>query len=142
MAELNVDTSDILLGRLASFVAKQALLGHTVNVVNAENAYISGSREAILARYHRKVTMGNNVHGPFFHRSPEKIVRRTIRGMVPYSQPRGKLAFRRIMCYQGVPEVFANKKLQTLNDHKIEKLPTAQRMSLKTLSHLLGMQGM
>ena len=42
-----IDASNLLLGRLASIIAKRLLSGEEIIVVNAEKAVISGNRENI-----------------------------------------------------------------------------------------------
>ena len=49
-----IDARDHLMGRLASIVAKELLLGQRVVVVRAEELNISGSRKCICARLDRK----------------------------------------------------------------------------------------
>ena len=43
-----LDAKNQILGRLASFVAKKALSGDTVIVLNAEKAVISGKEKEVL----------------------------------------------------------------------------------------------
>jgi large subunit ribosomal protein L13 len=45
-----IDASNQILGRLASQVAKRALLGEHIIVTNAQDAVISGSRKEIIKR--------------------------------------------------------------------------------------------
>ena len=96
-----------VLGRLCSFVAKKALLGEEVLVVNAEKAIISGNKDMILREELEKLTiknLGNPRRGPFHQKRPDKFVRRSIRGMLPWKKPRGREAFKRVMVYIGLPE--------------------------------------
>jgi len=109
---LNIDATNAVAGRLASYVAKQALFGYSVNVFNCEKAVISGRPSAVRDDYHYKIfKTGRVFKGPFISRMPDRFVRRMIRGMVEHKQGRGKEAFDRIMCYIGVPVAFADKKL-------------------------------
>jgi large subunit ribosomal protein L13 len=112
MAELNIDATNAIAGRLASHVAKQALLGYTVNVFNCEKAVISGRSTAVRDQfYHRIFKTGGPFMGPFTSRMPDRFMRRIIRGMVEYKEGRGKEAYARIMCYIGVPVQFKDRKL-------------------------------
>jgi len=135
--ELIIDASDTILGRLASFVAKQALLGNKVIVLNCEKAIISGNTAAILADYARKRARGRGSQkGPYFPSLPEMITKRTIRGMLKYKKGRGKEAFKKIRCYEGIPEQYAASKAI-----KIERKTGARMiktLSLLQLSKLLG----
>ena len=131
--ELVVDATNALLGRLASYVAKQALLGREVIVVNCNRAILSGNESFIGAQYRaRRARGGSALKGPNFPRSPERIVKRTIRGMLPYRQMRGTQAFKRIRCYNEVPEQYASASL--IKSGKEKPIKT---MSLEALSKIL-----
>lgn len=96
-----------VLGRMASEVAKAALMGEEVVVVNADKAYVSGDKGNVMAENRAKLDIknkGNYTRGPFHYKRPDKYVRRSIRGMLPWKNPRGKEAFKRIHVYIGVPE--------------------------------------
>ncbi len=98
-----IDANDMVMGRLASIVAKMLLSGDTVNVVNAEKSVIIGNPSAILEGYKAKRARGDPYHGPFFPKTPERIFKRTVRGMVPYKTPRGKEAFKRLKVFISIP---------------------------------------
>ena len=138
MAELNVDATNAIAGRLASYVAKQALLGNSVNVFNCEKAVISGRPAAIRYRYYyRSFKTGRVFKGPFISRMPDRFVRRMIRGMVEHKQGRGKEAFERIMCYIGVPVAFTDKKLVKVAKEASE-LPRLKYQTIGELCLSLG----
>merc|ERR1712196_242118 len=91
-----IDGRGHLMGRLASFVAKEALLGQKVVVVRCEDLVISGSfiRNKLKLLMKRNKRMNTNPKkGPFHHRSPSDMFRRMIRGMLPHKQYRGSAAF-------------------------------------------------
>ncbi len=112
-----IDASGHILGRLATNVAKRALDGETVHIVNAEKAILSGSsKKAIQERYEFKRTVGTMRKGPFFPREPHLIVKRTVRGMLKYQTPRGRDAYRRIQAHIGVPKELANESTQVVAD--------------------------
>ena len=96
-----IDGDGLLVGRLASNVAKRALAGEEIAVVNAEKAVISGTRARVLGNYKQKRQRGSREGGPFFPRRPDHILKRTIRGMVPYKRERGIEAMKRIKIYVG-----------------------------------------
>ena len=57
------DASDLIVGRLSSKVAKDALLGKEIVVVNCENSILSGSRtwqlrSSKVFRQHNKNRLG------------------------------------------------------------------------------------
>ncbi|MFH1403338.1 MAG: 50S ribosomal protein L13 [Candidatus Altiarchaeota archaeon] len=95
-----------VLGRVCSYVAKQALLGEDVVIVNAEKALISGEKSSIQANEKAKLeikNLGNYTEGPFHHKRPDRYVRRAVRGMLPYKKQRGRDAYKRVSVYIGVP---------------------------------------
>jgi len=97
-----VDANGMVLGRLASMVAKR-LLEEDVVVVNAGMAVISGSKEAIMEEYEQRWRRGTHRKGPFFPRKPDQILKRAVRGMLPYQKRGGRKAYRRLRVYTGVP---------------------------------------
>ncbi|MCL6500856.1 MAG: 50S ribosomal protein L13 [Candidatus Pacearchaeota archaeon] len=105
--EIVIDAKGAIVGRLSTFVAKKALQGNTVVVLNSEEAIISGRKGNILKDYLSKFRLGHGAQrGPLFSRKPEKILRRAIRGMIGYKSSRGREAFRRVKCYAGIPEEY------------------------------------
>jgi large subunit ribosomal protein L13 len=133
-----IDASNLIMGRLASYVAKQAMLGNKVDIVNSEKAVISGKRENVFNDYLSKREMGTPFKGPFISRLPDRLLRRAIRGMLPYKKPRGREAYKKIMCYTGVPNEFKDKKFTTIESANISKLPNLKFTDLRTLSKRLG----
>ncbi len=49
-----IDAKDLILGRLASLVAKELLNGEEIVIVNAEECAITGSKESILQKYRER----------------------------------------------------------------------------------------
>mgnify|MGYP006281179555 CR=1 FL=1 len=98
-----VDAENKILGRLASKVARLAKEGEEVHVINSEKAVISGDEEEIKAAYEKKHQRGTRHDGPYFPKSPAKILKRSIRGMLPYKSSEGREAFRRVKTYLGEP---------------------------------------
>lgn len=119
-----IDGKNLILGRLSAFVAKKLLLGEKVVVVNSEDVVISGSKRNILETYKRKSSRGDPYKGPFFPRTADRILRRTIRGMLPFKRTRGEEAFKRVMCYKGIPDEYKNEKLETVERANASKLKT------------------
>ncbi|HOP67607.1 MAG TPA: 50S ribosomal protein L13 [Methanoregulaceae archaeon] len=133
-----INGEDLLLGRMASIVAKRALNGEDIAIVNAEMAIISGSRARVLGNYKKKRSRGSVEGGPFFPRRPDHIVKRTIRGMLPYKRPAGDAALKRIRVYVGVPGEFDGKDMESLEEAHIDRLNNPQYVTLGTVSSLLG----
>jgi len=109
--EIVIDATNAVLGRLASFAAKQALLHKKVIIVNCAAAIVTGNRKNVIEEYKEiRATGGSSLAGPFFPKNPERIMKRTIRGMVSYKQGRGLDALKRVICYNNVPEQYQNAK--------------------------------
>jgi large subunit ribosomal protein L13 len=133
-----IDATDLLVGRLATHAAKQALLGKDVKIINAEKAVISGSKAFLVAEWRRRFLMGVPKKGPYIHRYPDRIVRRIIRGMLPYKTPRGKAAFARAMCYIGVPAELKDAKTVSFKEVHVNTLPELRCMTIGNLCKEIG----
>ena len=131
-----IDATGLVLGRMATDVAKRAKNGEDVHIVNAEKAIITGSsKKAIQARYTFKREVGTARKGPYFPREPHMLVKRTVRGMLPYQKSDGRAAYQRVKAYIGVPRELAGQDTIT-----IEKAHREARfyMTVAELSHFLG----
>ncbi len=134
-----IDGTDLILGRMAAFVAKKALLGETIDIVNCENIVISGDKRVTLAKYKKFRVLGIQPNwGPFQPRIPDRFVRRAIKRMLPMSKPRGREAFHRIMCHMGVPTQFRGQELVSLKEANVSRLSTLKYVSVKELCHKMG----
>jgi large subunit ribosomal protein L13 len=137
-----IDGKDRILGRLASYVAKELLRGEEITIVNAEECIISGSEKNILEKYKarraRKSLVNPARHGPFFPRRPEGIVRRAVRGMIPYRKAKGRESFRRLRVYVGVPKDFEGIEFEKIDVPKVDKLKLPKYIKVKELSKQLG----
>ncbi len=130
-----IDASGAVLGRLSTNTAKRLLKGEEIAIVNSEKAIISGKKSSIKNRYKKKREVGTYRKGPFYPKMPDQIVKRTIRGMIPYQTPRGRTAFKKLKCYIGVPKEFEGKKLENIKE--AEKQPV-EYVTIKELSRSLG----
>jgi len=129
----------IILGRLASAVAKDALLGEEVRIVNTEKVIISGKREVVFAyekqRFNR---MGHPLKSERHNRTPHRLVRRSVRGMLPWKFTRGKEAYRRVRCYHGIPSEFKSENLIVLDKESTKKLPTLRYVTVGQVCKNVG----
>jgi len=123
-----IDATNNIVGRLSSTVAKRALMGEKIDLVNCEKAVLTGKKESIFARYKERKERGNPLKGPFLSMMPDRFVRRIVRGMLPYKQEKGKRAFKNVMCYLGVPE--------KLKSEKIEKIKETNITNSKSISYI------
>ena len=137
MEHIIIDAKDSIAGRLASYAAKQALIGKKVDIVNCELAIVTGKKKFLIDKYKRKLGRGNVFKGPFISRSPDRLFRRMVRGMLPYKNYRGKIAFKSVMCYNTVPETLKEKKSIILKDAHLSKLSNINYMTIKNLTKLL-----
>ncbi|MEK6809205.1 MAG: 50S ribosomal protein L13 [Nanoarchaeota archaeon] len=129
----------MILGRLAARVAKDALLGEEVSVVNCEKIIVSGAKQVNFDRATQKRGRYGHPHRSQTHsRLPDKWVRRTVRGMLPWKQARGKEAYKLIRCYNGLPEGFTGEELITLKDSSISKLPNLKYVSIGEICRHIG----
>jgi large subunit ribosomal protein L13 len=118
-----IDADGLILGRMASVIAKRLLEGERIDIVNAENIVVSGRRLQIIKK--RKVFLevgGRQDKGPFHYRKPNAIVRKTIRGMLPRRKPRGRDAFGRLKVYIGVPRGLRDSEMESIADAHLKRL--------------------
>ncbi len=133
-----IDATNLILGRLATVAAKQALLGEDVVVVNCEKAIITGDRGMVLDKYLQKIHRGAPLQGPYYPKQPDRIVRRIIRGMLPRKKAQGQAAFKRVMCYLGVPVQYAGKEIITIEAANVSKLASLKYVRLDDIAKNLG----
>lgn len=139
-----VDASNLILGRMGARVAKKALLGHKISIINCEESVVTGKRESVLQEYNRKMHMGIPAKGPFFYRRPDMFVKRAIRGMLPYKKDRGERAFKSIKCYIGMPPNFKGQGIQSFDEANILKNPSDRVVDytkVKDISRFFGWKG-
>jgi large subunit ribosomal protein L13 len=137
---LVLDAKDQILGRLASFVAKRAISGEMVVVLNAEKAVISGRRSNIIEEAKRRLktrTLGTQTHAPVHQRRPDLYFRRVVRGMLPWKKAKGKAAFHRVHVFMGVPEEFSGKATMKAPGADVSRL-TSSYVTLEKLSAEIG----
>ena len=117
-----IDADGLVLGRMASLVAKRLLNGERIIIVNAENAVVSGGRSSVIRQRTRHLEVRGPRWGPYHERRPDGILRRTVRGMLPTEKPRGKEAYKRLRAYIGVPLEFKDRQFETLEEIHSSKL--------------------
>lgn len=133
-----IDGTDLILGRLATKVAKAAIAGEQIVVVNCEEVVVTGKRDVVFAKYKKTANRTTMLKGPRIHRGADRLVRRTIRGMIPYKTAKGKEAFQRVMCYVGVPSEVSKEKIETFKDSNIHNTENMQFVKMKEVSKVLG----
>jgi len=129
-----IDAKYMRIGRLASFVAKKLLSNIKIEIVNAEKAIITGNPNSVYKIYLQKRQVGDALHGPFFPRRPDLILRRTVRGMLPKNK-RGRAALKNLKVHIGIPEGIKN--IETLKKDEIN----TDFITLENLCKKLGWSG-
>lgn len=117
--EIVIDGHGHLMGRLASYVAKELLCGQKITVVRCEALNISGSLYRNHLKYkefRRKRTNTNPRRGPFHYTAPSMIFWRTVRGMLPRKTERGQAALNKLKTFDGVPFEYTTRKKMCVSD--------------------------
>ena len=133
-----IDANNLILGRMASLVAKRLLNGEEIQIINAEKVIISGRKDTTFGRYKRYIKRGSREFGPHFPRRPDQIVARTIRGMIPHKKMTGREAYNRLKVHIGVPPELSKEQAGTLETASITRLSTINYTVLGELSKKLG----
>ncbi len=111
-----VNADGQIVGRMCSKIAKLLLNGEEVIILNAEKAVFSGKKKSKIAEAHLFLEVGAPERGPFHYRRPDRFLRKTVRGMVPFKQPKGKAAYKRLKVFMGVPAEFKDQKMISFDD--------------------------
>ncbi|MFC1801077.1 50S ribosomal protein L13 [Nanoarchaeota archaeon] len=135
-----INGENLILGRVASYIAKEALLGQEIALVNCEKMIITGSKKEIVDRQLQAMQRGHPYAGPFFYRRPDAFVKRAIKRMLPYKKSRGEQALKKIKCYISIPTQFEKATLETLPKANITKVPNLKYIVIQDLCQKLGAQ--
>jgi large subunit ribosomal protein L13 len=138
-----VDATGQIAGRMCSNVAKLLLNGNRVIVINAEKTLVSGQRGSVMRSWLEYLKIASVVHpkhGPFHSRTPDGIITRMVRGMLPRRKPKGEAGLKRLRVYTGVPERYAKMKFQGFENAKATK-PPAYYVALSEISSRIGWKG-
>ena len=117
-----INAEGLILGRMASKVAKKLLNGEEIIIVNAEKSVLSGKKKSKVAEAKQFLEVGAPERGPFHYRRPDRIMRKTVQGMLPIKQPKGKAAYKRLTVFMGVPEDLKDQKMDTFKEAQAAKL--------------------
>jgi len=139
-----IDVKDKILGRACTQIAKKALLGESIVVINAKGCVISGKKDQIQKKYLEKLnisTATNPRRGPFWPRRPDRFFRKIVWGMLPRNR-RGRDALTRIHVYiTDIPERF-KKRYQKLTPLEIQNADVSRLQNkyiyLETLCTRIG----
>lgn len=111
-----VNAEGLIVGRMCSKVAKRLLNGEEVIILNSEKAVFSGKKKSKILEAHIFLEVGAPERGPFHYRRPDRFLRKTVRGMLPFKQPKGISAYKRLKCYMGVPSDLKDKEMITFSE--------------------------
>jgi len=133
MAKMIIDGDGAILGRLCTYVVKEALSGNEIIILNSEKVIITGNKPNIIKKYKSLRGLGGTAQkGPFFPRRTFMILKRAIRGMLPsHREGVGRDAFKRIICHDGIPKEFEKEKIIKIKVNKPEKFITLKELSEK-----------
>lgn len=126
-----VDADGAILGRIASKVAKELLRGEDVIVINSEKIVVSGNPDAVFNRFYEKRERGDAFKGPFYPRYPDRILVRSVRGMLPYKKEKGKRALKRLRAYVGNPDNLKGEKISKTSDDLTCKFTNLEKICKK-----------
>ena len=136
-----IDGKDQILGRMASVAAKKLLEGEDVFIVNAEEVIITGNRDYFFDLYEKRSQfkdIANPLRGSFFPKRSDRVVRRAVRGMLPWKKDKGRKAYKKLKVYVGIPDDLSEKEFVRFNEADVSKLRTKKYFKVKEISRFLG----
>lgn len=132
-----VDGENAVLGRTGTQIAKALIAGEGVLLYNCEKMRMSGSlaahREKLIS-HRSQVNKRDPSESPHWPRVPNLLVRRMLRGMLPWSSQRGRDAYKRLHVQMGAPE----KMPQKANKLQAAKKELGQSFTILQLSQSMG----
>ena len=128
-----IDGTNLRLGRLASSVAKRALRGEEIIILNTEKCVITGKKRSVIKDKRDMRQIGSRYKGPFLPKRADRIVKRAIRGMLPYKKKRGREAMGRIRTFKD-----QLKDLETLENAELGAVMKKNYITVETLSKEAG----
>jgi len=138
-----IDATGLIVGRMASVVAKRLLGGERIHIINAGKAVFAGKRRSKLKEMHAFrdiVARPNPKYVPRHPRRPDGILRRIVRGMLPMKKDKGRRAFRRLRVHISVPPELAGSKAETIEVASAGSLRCSY-VSLDRIARDIGYRG-
>lgn len=117
-----IDATNLVYGRLSAYVAKELLKGEEIVIVNAKNVAVTGSRDFVLQKFRERMDIGSVRKGPYYPRTSNQILRRSIGDMLPKKKTTGKEAFARCKVFSSVPREFSGAQFETVESVKNSKV--------------------
>lgn len=134
---ITINADGLILGRMASKIAKRLLNGERIIIINAEKAILSGKRNSKVEEAKVFLEVGSPGRGPFHQKRPDRIVRRAVRGMLPFKQPKGIQAYKRLAVFMGIPDALKDRETETLKEAQAKKL-TCPYLTVGELAREVG----
>ena len=135
-----IDGEGCVLGRLASVTSKNLLEGEEVVILNAEKIMITGNKDWAYAKYKQRVDRKSISNprdlGPKYPRRPDDIFRRTVRGMLPIKKSKGKVAYKGLKAFVGIPSEYTESEIETVPEAEYTHIKKG--IELGEVSKLLG----
>jgi large subunit ribosomal protein L13 len=134
-----VNAEGLVAGRLASKVAKAAINGEEVIVLNAEKVVLVGKKTAVMPKFQQRVdaaVKSNPHYGPKYDRVPSMMFRRMIRGMLPNKSRTRERLLKQIIVYNATTDKVDITKAETFE--KIKCNEKHEFMLLEEVAKALG----
>ncbi|MEM0139055.1 MAG: 50S ribosomal protein L13 [Ferroplasma sp.] len=131
-----IDAENHIYGRLSTYVAKQLLNGEDVVIVNASKVAITGTRKFILEKFNHRRNIGSVRKGPYYPRTPEQILRRSISNMLPIKKTKGLDALKKCKVYSNIPASL--KDVSFVKVDKAININSTGYITLGDISKILG----
>ena len=105
--------------------------------MNSEKAVVTGDPDSTLKKYKEKKDRGDRFKGPYFPEAPDRIIKRTVRGMLPKNS-QGKDALKRFKAHIGEPGLEGNR--EEIDGSSVSRLSDRSReyVTLKKISQFIG----
>jgi large subunit ribosomal protein L13 len=134
-----VDAKEMVVGRLASKLAKALINDEKVTIINAENAVMIGTKNSILRKYRARVNAAvksNPHYGPKYDRIPSKMLRKMIKGMLSNKKRTNERQLTNLTIYNNVPSELIGSEMTIIEEAKFNNRNDA--MTLGEIAKLLG----
>ncbi len=112
--KIYIDGNNAIYGKISGYAAKRLLEGNDIIIVNSNKVIITGSHDFILAKFRERRDIGSVRKGPFYPRTSDQILRRSIGDMLPKKKSRGKSALGRCRVHTGIPKDLKDVKFITV----------------------------
>ena len=90
----------------------------------------------VFAEYVEKRNLNHPRKGPYYPRMPHMMLKRAVRGMIPYQKPKGREAFKRLKVDVGKPASLDDGKIEMFDGAKMKK--SSKYVTLGDVSKVLG----